>query len=153
MDAALVIARVVLAAVFLTAGLAKLADREGSRQAMRDFGVPAPLAGPLGTLLPVVELAVAAALVFPDPAWAGALAAGVLLLVFVQTIAVNLARGRRPDCHCFGQLHSAPAGWSTLLRNLALALVASFVVIAGADDVGPGPADLSVAALVAIGAG
>jgi methylamine dehydrogenase accessory protein MauD len=153
MDAALVIARLVLAAVFLTAGLAKLADREGSRQAMRDFGVPAPLAGPLGTLLPLAELTVAVALVFPATAWAGALAAGVLLLLFVQAIAVNLARGRQPDCHCFGQLHSAPAGWSTLLRNLALALVAVFVVVAGADDVGPGPADLSTAALVAIAAG
>ena len=153
MDAALVIARLVLVAVFLTAGLAKLADREGSRRAMRDFGVPAPLAGAFGTLLPVAELAVAAALVFPGTAWAGALAAGVLLLLFVQGIAVNLARGRKPDCHCFGQLHSAPAGWSTLLRNLALALVAMFVVVAGAGDAGPGPADLSTAALVAIVAG
>ena len=34
----------------------------------------------------------------------------VLLLLFVGGISYNVARGRSPDCHCFGQLHSAPAG-------------------------------------------
>jgi hypothetical protein len=48
-----------------------------------------------------------------------------LLLLFVVGIGLNLARGRHPDCHCFGQLHSAPAGWSTLIRNLVLTVVAS----------------------------
>ncbi len=42
MATALLIARVLLAAVFLVAGLAKLADLAGSRQALRDFGVPTP---------------------------------------------------------------------------------------------------------------
>jgi thiol-disulfide isomerase/thioredoxin len=60
-----------------------------------------------------------------------------LLLLFVAGIGVNLARGRKPDCHCFGQLHSAPAGWSTLARNGALAALAGFVLWAGYDGVGP----------------
>jgi peroxiredoxin len=51
------------------------------------------------------------------------------LLLFVAGIGYNLARGRTPDCHCFGQLHSAPAGWSTLIRNLVLAALAGVVVI------------------------
>ena len=37
-------------------------------------------------------------------------AALALLLAFVGGIVVNLARGTTPDCHCFGQLHSEPAG-------------------------------------------
>ena len=48
-----------------------------------------------------------------------------------------MARGESPDCHCFGQLHSAPAGWRTLARNGALALIAAFVVVAARDDGGP----------------
>ena len=37
-------------------------------------------------------------------------------------IAIAMARGKAPDCHCFGQLHSAPAGWKTLARNGVLVL-------------------------------
>ena len=62
MDLMLLVARVILALVFVVAGLAKLADRAGARQALRDFGVPAALATPLGSLLPLAELAVAVAL-------------------------------------------------------------------------------------------
>ena len=40
---AFLIARLVLAVVFLVAGIAKLAKLAGSRQALHDFGVPAAL--------------------------------------------------------------------------------------------------------------
>ena len=69
MDVMLLIARVLLAGVFGVAGMAKLADRAGSRQALRDFGVPAGLASPMGILLPLAELAVAVALVPTTTAW------------------------------------------------------------------------------------
>jgi hypothetical protein len=73
----------------------------------------------------------------PKPsAWWGALGALALLLVFVAAIGVSLARGRKPDCRCFGQLHSSPAGLHTLVRNTALAAVAAFVVLSGRDDPG-----------------
>jgi uncharacterized membrane protein YphA (DoxX/SURF4 family) len=109
MDAALLIARLVLAAVFILAGVAKLSDLKGSRKAITDFGLPAVLASPLGLLLPLAELGVGAALIPASTAWWGALGALGLLLLFVVGISINLARGRKPDCHCFGQLHSAPA--------------------------------------------
>jgi methylamine dehydrogenase accessory protein MauD len=131
-------ARLLLAAVFVVAGVAKLADREGSRRAVADFGVPGALAAPLGVLLPLAELAVAAALIPTSTAIWGAVGALVLLLLFVAGIGANLARGRRPDCHCFGQLHSSPAGWSTLARNGVLAAIAAFVVWQGLEgEVGP----------------
>src|SRR5947207_15645713 len=127
----LVFARLLLCVVFLIAGLAKLADLARSRQALRDFGVPSRLADPFGLLLPLAELAVAVALLLPATAWWGALGALALLLLFVGGIGYNLARGRHPDCHCFGQLHSAPAGWPTLIRNLVLAAVAGIIVVFG----------------------
>jgi thiol-disulfide isomerase/thioredoxin len=138
MAALLLIGRLLLALVFAVASVAKLADRPGSRQAALDFGVPAALATPLAILLPLTELAVAAALVPTPTALWGALAALVLLLLFIAGIGVNLARGRKPDCHCFGQLHSAPAGWKTLIRNGVLAALAGFLVWQGWNgDVGP----------------
>src|ERR671920_43067 len=144
MDAALLIARLVLAAVFTLAGVAKLLDLEGSRKAIIEFGLPAVVASPLALLLPLAELGVGAALIPASSAWWGALGALGLLGLFVMGISINLARGRTPDCHCFGQLHSAPAGWKTLARNAVLAALAGFVVWSGYEGGGgAGPSALS----------
>ena len=64
---------------------------------------------------------------------AGAALAALLLVAFCAGITRSIARGEAPDCHCFGQLHSSPAGPKTLIRNLILTAAAA-VVIAG----GPG---------------
>src|SRR5579872_527772 len=98
MDIALLIARLALAAVFAAAGLSKLADLRGSRQAVEGFGLPASLAGPVGLLLPLAELAIAITLILNATAWAASLAAAALLLLFIVTIGINLSRGRTPDC-------------------------------------------------------
>lgn len=98
MDLVLVAARVLLAGVFTVAGLAKLGDRAGSRQTLVDFGVPTVLAGPLGIMLPLVELVIAAALIPTATAWWGALGALTLLLTFIAGIGVTLAQGRAPQC-------------------------------------------------------
>src|SRR5437588_2733952 len=136
MDVVLLFARLLLAVVFVVAGLAKLADRAGSQQALLGFSVPARLVAPLSVLLPLAELAVAVALIPTASAWWGALGALALLLLFVAAIGYSLAHGRTPDCHCFGQLHSAPAGWATLVRNLILAAIAGFVVGPGRTNAG-----------------
>jgi uncharacterized membrane protein YphA (DoxX/SURF4 family)/peroxiredoxin len=134
MNDALVIARFCLAAVFVVAGVAKLADRSGTRQALADFDVPRRLAAPLLLLLPAAELAAATALVFPTTARWGAAGCLVLLALFVVGLTRVLRRGEAPDCHCFGQVHSRPASWATVARNFVLALPAAYVALAG-----PGP--------------
>ncbi|HVZ22297.1 MAG TPA: MauE/DoxX family redox-associated membrane protein [Vicinamibacterales bacterium] len=122
--------RLALAAIFLVAGTAKLADLRGSVQALGDFGAPRVLQ-PLGALLPPAELAVGIGLLFTRTAHVAAVGALVLLAVFVAGMAVNLVRGRRPACHCFGQLHVHPIGRGTLVRNLVLAAAAAWLVVAG----------------------
>ncbi|HTD08705.1 MAG TPA: MauE/DoxX family redox-associated membrane protein [Solirubrobacteraceae bacterium] len=134
MNDALVIARLSLAAVFVIAGVAKLADRPGTRQALANFDVPARLIDPFVLLLPAAELAAATALVFPTTARWGAAGSLLLLALFVVGLARVLRRGEAPDCHCFGQLHSQPASWTTIARNLVLALPAAYVTLKG-----PGP--------------
>lgn len=137
MNTALLGVRLLLVAVFLVAGVAKLIDQPGSRQAMIDFGLPARLAAPSCLLLPLIELAVAVALIPAATAWWGAVGALTLLIIFIIVIGITLARGRRPDCHCFGQLHSEPVGWTTLTRNGVLATAVSFLVWQGRDNPGP----------------
>ncbi len=73
----------------------------------------------------------ATAVLISPAAVAGAVGALLLLAMFVTGIATNLARGRQPDCRCFGQIHSAPVSWKTLARNGALAAVAVLVVAQG----------------------
>src|SRR5215212_943506 len=124
MHLVVVIAQLLLAAVFAVSGSAKLADRAGSRRSLVEFGLPEPVARPVGVFLPLGELAVAVALLLAGAAWWGALGALALLSAFTVAVAVNLARGRRPDCHCFGRLTSTPISWRTVARNLVLIVAA-----------------------------
>jgi len=117
--------------MFVVAGAAKLADLAGSREALEGFGVPVRVVRPLAVALPVAELMIAGALLPVVLAPWGAVAACALLSAFVVVIALNLAHGRRTDCHCFGGLHSAPAGPLALVRNTLLALAAGLVAVHG----------------------
>ena len=83
MDAVLLIARLALAAVFVLAGVGKLLDLKGSQEAVKNFGVPESLARPAGLALPVVELAIAALLIPSSTALYGAIAAFLLMLLFI----------------------------------------------------------------------
>jgi thiol-disulfide isomerase/thioredoxin/uncharacterized membrane protein YphA (DoxX/SURF4 family) len=133
-DAVLLSIRCALAVVFVVAAIGKLLDLGGSRRALEEFGVPARAARLGGVGLPIAELAVAIALMLRPTARWGALGALLLLLAFSGGMARALSRGEAPDCHCFGQIHSEPAGISTLGRNAVLALAAAVIVVAG-----PGP--------------
>lgn len=93
--------------------------------------MPGRIAG-LGAFgLPIAELAVAIALLIRPSARWGAAAALLLLGLFVGGVARAMSQGRAPDCHCFGQLHSEPAGRSTLIRNALFAAGAAFILAAG----------------------
>ena len=118
MPVAVSLSQLVLAAVFVVAGAAKLVDRDGTRRAVADFGAPEPLQAPVAVALPLVELAIAGALFVPALARWAALAALALLLVFCVVIVRALARGSAPDCNCFGGLTQTEVGRGTLVRNL-----------------------------------
>lgn len=138
MQLLLLVSRLLLAAVFLLAGSTKLADPRGWRRAVRDFSVPAFLVGPVMVLLPLVEVSVAIALLPAALAWYGARGALALLIAFLLAVAYAMIRGRKPDCHCFGQLPSAPVGWQTLARNALLGVLAGWLASRQPGTLGPG---------------
>lgn len=147
------VARLVLAGVFLVAGLTKLGDRRRTRDTLTSFGTPARLAPAAAFILPLAELTIAGLLVVPATAAAGAIAAIALLACFTGAIALNLARGRKPECNCFGQIHSTPIGPKTLARNGGLiALAAAALAGVLAEPAIPND-DLSAAAWAAIALG
>ena len=129
MAGVILVAQLGLSAVFAIAGLTKLRDLDGSRQAVLNFGLPPRPAHVLGTLLPPAELATAALLIpHVSAAW-GAAAALALLIAFTAAIAANLLRGRAPECRCFGQVHSAPISWRMAGRNTALGAAAIAILL------------------------
>ena len=109
---------------------------------MVDFGVPEALSRAFAVFLPLAELACAAALIPVNWAWAGAVGVAGLLTVFVIAISVSLARGAKPDCHCFGQLRSEPVGAKTLIRNVILLGLAMFVIWQGPSRSGASVTEL-----------
>lgn len=154
MGTAALLASVTLAFAFAIAGAAKLVDRHGSREALSAFGVPRPLLGAFSVGVPAAEIVIAAALLAPDLVQWGALGALALLLVFCFGIVRAIWVGTNADCHCFGQLHSAPVGWPTLARNGALAALAAFAFgvasTRAVPDLFTGIADLSGTAVLAL---
>ncbi len=128
MASVVLVLRVGLAVIFVTAGLAKLADLRSFRQTMRGFGVPGRAADVGATVLPFAELATAVALLPQPSARWGGVAALILFGVFIGGIVNALRNGRRPDCNCFGQLASSRVGPRTLARNAVLAAVAAVLV-------------------------
>jgi peroxiredoxin/uncharacterized membrane protein YphA (DoxX/SURF4 family) len=141
MDGVIVLGRLLLAAVFSLAGIAKLADRPGSVRSMLQFGLPPALARPFASVLPVAELICAILLVPATTSRWGAIGVLALLVLFIIAISVSLARGRTPDCHCFGQFHSAPIGWTTLVRNVILAGIAIVIIRHSGQNASPSIVD------------
>ncbi|MFZ0386091.1 MAG: TlpA disulfide reductase family protein [Solirubrobacteraceae bacterium] len=134
MSGVLLAARCALAAVFAVAAAGKARDQTGARDALRAFGVPTGIVIGGAVLLPIAETTAAIALLIAPTATVGAALALALLVLFSAAIGRELAAGRTPECHCFGQLQSEPIGPSSLLRNVVLASLAVLVI---AGDGGP----------------
>ncbi|MBS1844523.1 MAG: redoxin domain-containing protein [Actinobacteria bacterium] len=131
------IARLILAAVFALASFAKLARREETESTVEAFGAPVELRRPLAFGLPLVELGIAAALLPPATAPFAGVAALLLLGVFTFFVARVLARGEQVDCNCFGSLGPSRISRWTLVRNLVLMVPAAIVAGTGWSDAGP----------------
>jgi uncharacterized membrane protein YphA (DoxX/SURF4 family) len=121
----IVVASLLLGAVFVFSGITKVAAMQQWRAQASDLGVP----GFVASVLPIVELAVGALLVAQIARRPLAIVAGVLLLAFTVLLVVRLAQGRRPPCACFGTLSSKPISWTNVARNAAFIALAAVVVL------------------------
>ena len=138
MEAVVLIARLVLAATLVVSAVAKLRDRGGSRKAVADFGVPPELVGPIAVLLAPLEIASAALLLTAGfGVTLGALLGAGMLLAFTVAIVVNLMRGNRVECHCFGAMSTKPLSWWSVVRNVALIDLALIVLAGGVSQPWP----------------
>jgi peroxiredoxin len=144
------VARILLAAVLLIAGIAKLRDPAGTRAALGQFHAPAWLVGPAALALPAAELALAGGLLAEPVARYAAGAATALLAVFAVAVAALLARGEDAECRCFGALSSGRVGIGTLVRNVGLVALGAIVVLEPPLPASPAAAAVTAVAAVAV---
>lgn len=118
-----------LAVAFAWAGAAKLGRRRETAAGFADLRLPRP--GALALVVPVVELALAVALL-AAPAVGGTVAV-VLLAAFTTVLVRALRRGGEVRCACFGQAGGAPLSWVDLARNGLLVGLALLAVTGGLE--------------------
>jgi len=116
--------RVLVALVILTAALGKVRHRLAFQGVVANYRLMPQIAVPaFALLLPPVEAAVAAALLFAPSSWPEESAA-ILLVLFAAAMAVNIWRGRRHiDCGCFQSALKQTLSWTLVARNAGLALL------------------------------
>jgi uncharacterized membrane protein YphA (DoxX/SURF4 family) len=125
----IVVARLMLGAMWIVASVAKLIQGTPMAEIVKRFGVrPAWLTTGLGAAMAYIELALGTMLVLGQ--WTAVVAklSIILLLAFTIVVSVNLLRNNRLRCNCFGQIGSGHISWWTAVRNLALLGVAAIVV-------------------------
>lgn len=116
---------VVLGALFLLAGASKIAAGPSWIDQARGLGVPPVIAAPV----PWVEIVLGALLtsqVAPIPA---AIVAGTLLIAFTALMLIQMAKGNRPPCACFGGWSAQPIGAWHLVRNVAMLALAVVIIV------------------------
>jgi uncharacterized membrane protein YphA (DoxX/SURF4 family) len=122
------IARLVLASVFISAALPKLKDPVAFAAAIEAYRtLSGSWAMAAATVLPWLELIIAVGLLTP---WLRRASAGIMALLLVLFIALHLsawARGLNIDCGCFGASASSPDYHWLVLRNLALLILSIFI--------------------------
>jgi putative oxidoreductase len=111
-----------LGAIFVYAGLVKIADPLGFALALYNYHIlPGWMINPLAIYLPWVEVMVGAGLIAGIMISGGALVLSGMLVVFAMAIGIGLIRGLDIACGCFSTSASAePITWFYVIRDLLL---------------------------------
>jgi len=116
---------VVVAAVFVYAGVAKFATFNNWTFQARALGAPDPFV----VLVPLAEIALAVLLVggwwFTQTVIAGML----LLSAFTILLLVRLRDPERQPCSCFGATSQRPMSWLDVFRNVLLITLLAVAVL------------------------
>ncbi len=132
--AAGVLARVVVGAVWVVAGVLKLPDPNENVRAVRAYELlPESVVPVVGHGLPILEILVGLCLLFGLLTRVAAVVSVVLLLAFLTGISSAWARGLSIDCGCFGGAAGPVANaqahypWD-LARDVGLLLLSGWLV-------------------------
>lgn len=129
-DIAVIVARMVIAAVFVFAAVPKLIAPRLFAEAIANYHlVPDSMSSIAASVMPVMELVIAVALLIGVKERGAAVASALMLLVFALAMTTTIARGINLDCGCFGAAAEAQVSWLTVARNVLLMVVSIFIAM------------------------
>lgn len=126
--------RLLLAGVWLYAGVSKVGDLDASIRAVKAYQLlPSTVAELVGAALPLFEIMLGLLLLAGMATRLAAAVSALLLVAFVVGIVSAWARGLRIDCGCFGgggelAADESPEYWLELSRDLVF-LAATAVLL------------------------
>lgn len=127
------VARLVVAAVFLVSGWLKAVDLQETRIAVRSYQIfSTSVADTIAAVLPFLELAVGLLLLVGMATRLAAVLAAVLFVVFIAGVVSVAVRGLSIDCGCFGGGGQVAAGSTAytaeILRDVGLLVLSGFLI-------------------------
>lgn len=127
-DRIAVMARLLLAAVFIVAGALKLAHLAQFQEVLAGFRLlPEWALLALGVALPCAEVALGLWLLLNRATRLAALSSAALLLILLAVVTVTLARGLTPECGCFIGISERAVSWWLVAQDALLLAVSLFV--------------------------
>lgn len=128
-----VLARLGLAAVWLTSGYLKAVDPRETIVAVRAYQLlPESVVGVVAAVLPYLEIALGVLLLIGLATRLAAVLSAVVLVVFIAGVISAAARGLSIDCGCFGGGGDVQAGQTAytaeILRDLGFLLLAGYLI-------------------------
>jgi len=125
----LLLLRLVLALVFIYAGVEKISDPERFSQSISNYKLlPVMFVNFFAIVLPWIEVVAGLLLLFGIEVKENSFILSILLLVFISAIGISLARGLNIECGCFGTSSGAMIGFNKLGENLIYLLIAFLLV-------------------------
>jgi uncharacterized membrane protein YphA (DoxX/SURF4 family) len=123
------VARLALAALFITAGVLKLGHADDLASVISAFslGLPGALVAFIAVALPPFEILLG---IYLAGGWflpETSAVATLLIAAFIAAIASVVARGITAPCGCFGPADAAPATWATVLRDVVFVVPAAYL--------------------------
>ena len=133
----------VLAAFFVVAGVAKIADPPGFAHEVHNYQiVPGALVNVMALVLPWLEVITGVCLFLGIAVRTSARILGILLAVFIAALSINLARKHPVECGCFGtaKVQKTDAQRLTdmkwaIARDVGLLLLVAQILAASRADV------------------
>ncbi len=150
MSDAAVFAATTLTVVLVTGAFGKLRAPDRFRRALGTYEViPRRVIGLLVLLVPTVELVLAALQWVAPLQPAVGVAMTMMLVMFTSLLVRSLVAGTDADCGCFGSAAPQRVSWFSVVRNVALVVLA----VTGAAGARGASEALVPAALSGLGAG
>jgi uncharacterized membrane protein YphA (DoxX/SURF4 family) len=129
-DHAVLVLRVVLGAIFLIAGAAKIGHAAYFAAQIAGFRIlPSVVIAPMALILPFLEVMLGCYLILGLFTRVSAWIAALMFLLFDLAIASAVVRGMAVNCGCFGPNDATVTTWAEVARDAVFVVLAVVVAL------------------------